>query len=323
MKNEVLNINGIEVAPGEKKQIRIHVGRLPSGTQINIHAQVFRAMKEGPCMLVLAGVHGDEINGVEIVRRALDQGYFDHLTAGTAIVIPLLNVYGFLHFSREVPDGKDVNRSFPGNFKGSLASRVARTLTKRILPVTDFGVDFHTGGANRYNFPQIRYTRGSEPALELAKGFAPPLIFEKPAFSKTLRKEAHKMKVPILVYEGGEALRLDGLSIDTALSGLKRLMKSQGMIEGAPEVHRKPVHVKKSGWVRAAVAGVFEWMKDSGHPVVKGEIIGFIRDPHGGRRKAVTAPKNGFILGHNNSPVVNQGDALFNVGYTMEKWGEF
>src|SRR6056297_147065 len=323
MNNEVLNINGIEVAPGEKKQIRIHVGRLPSGTQINIHAQVFRALKEGPCMLVLAGGHGDDINGVEIVRSALYQGFFDHLTAGTAIVIPLLNVHGFLHFSREVPDGKDVNRSFPGNFKGSLASRVARTLTKRILSVTDFGVDFHTGGANRYNFPQIRYTRGSDSALELSKSFSPPIIFAKPAFSKTFRKEAHKMDVPILVYEGGEALRLDGLSIDTALSGLKRLMKSQGMLDHAPEGHRKPMHVKKSGWVPAAVAGVFEWVKDSGQPVVKGDTIGYIRDPQGGRRKAVTAPKDGFILGHNNSPVVNQGDALFNVGYTMEKWGEF
>jgi hypothetical protein len=274
-------------------------------------------------MLILAGVHGDEINGVEIVRRALDQGFFDHLRAGTAIVIPLLNVYGFLHFSREVPDGKDVNRSFPGNFKGSLASRVARTLTKRILPVIDFGIDFHTGGANRFNFPQIRYTRGSETALDLAKAFAPPIVFEKPAFSKTLRKEAHKNSKPVLVYEGGEALRLDGLSIHTALSGLKRLMKSQGMIEAAPDVNMKPKLVKKSGWVRAAVAGVFEWVKDSGQPVTKGEIIGFIRDPHGGRKKQITAPKNGFILGHNNSPVVNQGDALFNVGYNMQDWGEF
>ncbi len=323
MSEEVLNINGIEVAPGEKKQIRIHVGRLPSGTQINIHAQVFRAMKEGPCMLILAGVHGDEINGVEIVRRALDQGYFSHLKAGTAIVIPLLNVYGFLHFSREVPDGKDVNRSFPGNFKGSLASRVARTMTKRILPVIDFGIDFHTGGANRFNFPQIRYTRGSSQALELAKAFAPPIIFEKPAFSKTFRKEAHKMGKPILVYEGGEALRLDGLSIHTALSGLERLMVSQGLINQASDVHRKPLHVKKSGWVRAAVAGVFEWVKNSGQPVTKGEVMGYIRDPHGGRRKRITAPKDGYVLGHNNSPVVNQGDALFNVGYTIQNWGEF
>lgn len=323
MEQKKFNIAGTEIAPGEKNQIRIHVGRLPSGTQINIHAQVFRAMKEGPCMLVLAGVHGDEINGVEIVRRALDQGFFDQLMAGTVIVIPLLNVYGFLHFSREVPDGKDVNRSFPGNYKGSLASRVARTLTKKILPVIDFGVDFHTGGANRYNFPQIRYTRGSEKALELAKGFAPPIIFEKPAFSKTFRKEAKKADVPILVYEGGEALRLDGLSIHTALSGLKRLMKSEGFIESALPANRKSRHVKKSGWIRAAVAGVFEWVKDSGQLVSKGEVLGYIRDPHGGRAKEVTSTKDGFVLGHNNSPVVNQGDALFNIGYKIEDWGHF
>jgi predicted deacylase len=313
-----ININGIDVAPGEHKQIRVHVGRLPSGTQINIHAQVYRALKPGPCLLILAGVHGDEINGVEIVRRALDQNIFSNLIAGTVIVIPLLNVYGFLHFSREVPDGKDVNRSFPGNFNGSLASRVARTLTKKILPHIDFGIDFHTGGANRYNYPQIRYTKGSEEAFELARAFAPPLIFKKPAFTKTLRKEAYKMKKPIIVYEGGEALRLDGLSIQKALSGLKRLLAYKGLYEWTQKPYHDVQHITKSGWVRASVAGVFEWYKNSGQWVVKGESIGFIRDPHGGREKKVLAPKRGLILGHNNSPVVNQGDALFNIGYEVE-----
>ena len=171
MEQEEMIINGTEVKPGDKKEIRIHVGKLPSGTRINMYAHVYRSMQDGPTMLVLAGVHGDEVNGVEVVRRSIEEGVYDRMTRGTAIVIPLLNIYGFLLFSREVPDGKDVNRSFPGSFKGSLASRVARTLTKKILPLVDFGVDFHTGGANRYNYPQIRYTRGDEKAFELAKQY--------------------------------------------------------------------------------------------------------------------------------------------------------
>lgn len=313
--NHILNINGTDVPPGKNDQIRLHVGKLPSGTRINIHSWVYRSEVPGPVMLVLGGVHGDEVNGVEIVRRAMQLNYFDKLEKGTAIVIPILNIYGFLLFSREVPDGKDVNRSFPGNFRGSLASRVARTLTKKILPHIDFGIDFHTGGANRYNYPQIRYSTGDAGALELAKAFAAPLTLKKAALSKSLRKEAKKDKKPIIVFEGGEALRFDGFSIEKALAGLKRVMAHKGMIESAPEVIHDCSYLPKSGWVRASVAGLFEWTKSSGHRVVKNEPIGMIRDPYGMKQKKVLAPQSGLILGHNNSPVVNQGDALFNVGY--------
>lgn len=319
MEMEEMIINGTEVLPGDKKEIRIHVGKLPSGTRINMYAHVYRSMKPGPTMLVLAGVHGDEVNGVEVVRRSIDEGVYDNLQKGTAIVIPLLNIYGFLLFSREVPDGKDVNRSFPGSFKGSLASRVARTLTKKILPMIDFGVDFHTGGANRYNYPQIRYTKGDEKAFEMAKQYRAPLTMKKAAINKTLRKEAKKMGIPILVYEGGEALRLDGFSMQKAITGLKSLMHEQGMLKDPPFQDHDCLHVPRSGWVRASVAGLFEWTKSSGQKVNKNEAIGYIRDPYGLHQAVVVSRKKGIILGHNNSPVVNQGDALFNIGYEIEQ----
>ena len=319
MEQEEMIINGTEVKPGDKKEIRIHVGKLPSGTRINMYAHVYRSMQDGPTMLVLAGVHGDEVNGVEVVRRSIEEGVYDRMTRGTAIVIPLLNIYGFLLFSREVPDGKDVNRSFPGSFKGSLASRVARTLTKKILPLVDFGVDFHTGGANRYNYPQIRYTRGDEKAFELAKQYKAPFTIKKGAISKTLRKEAKKMGIPILVYEGGEALRLEGYSIEKAIIGLKSLMHAQEMLEEAPFQDHQCVHIPRSGWVRASVAGLFEWKKSSGQKVNRNEPIGYIRDPYGLHEAVVVSKKKGIIIGHNNSPVVNQGDALFNIGYELEE----
>jgi len=319
MEKEKFTVAGTEVLPGEHKEIRLHVGKLPSGTRINIYANVYRSVMPGPTVLVMAGMHGDEVNGVEIVRRAVEQKLFDRLQRGTAIVIPLLNIYGFLLFSREVPDGKDVNRSFPGSFKGSLASRVARTLTKKILPHIDFGIDFHTGGANRHNYPQIRYSSGDAYAFELAQQFKAPFVMKKAAISKSLRREAKKMGKPILVFEGGEALRLDGFSIDKALAGLENLLYAQNMLDQPSTIKHEIFHVPRSGWVRASVAGIFEWSKASGQFVVKNEPIGTIRDPYGLHEAVIHASKSGVIVGHNNSPVVNQGDALFNIGYDIEK----
>ena len=202
-----IEINGESVKPGESKHIRLNVARLPSGTVISLRVNVFRSENPGPTMLVLGGVHGDEINGVEIVRRTIESGLYKNLQAGSVIAIPLLNIYGFINFSRDVPDGKDVNRSFPGHATGSLASRVAATLSKKILPMIDFGIDFHTGGDSRYNYPQIRFTGGDSRAETLARAFAAPYLIKKPAVANSLRKVAQGMKIPILVFEGGEALR--------------------------------------------------------------------------------------------------------------------
>ena len=316
MKSIIIDKN--EIKPGENKSVKIDVGRLPSGTRIYISSHLYRSENEGPCVLVLGGIHGDEINGVEIVRRAVNEGLFENLLLGTVIAIPLLNIYGFINFSREVPDGKDVNRSFPGSLKGSLASRVARTLTKKILPIADFGLDFHTGGNSRYNYPQIRYSKLDQQAKELALAFGAPYIIQKGIIPKSLRKVAKEMEIPLLVYEGGESVRLDGFAISKGLNGLKRVLKSKGMIAEAPQVNVNPIHFKKTGWVRAPHSGVFIWSKSSGTKVLTGEPLGQINDPYGTRTVVVHANRDGHIIGHNNASVVNQGDALFHIGYEME-----
>lgn len=303
------------IKPGEHKLVKLRVGRLPSGTPISIRAYVYRSWQEGPTMLVLGGVHGDEINGVEIVRRCIEYRLFEKITKGTVIAIPLLNIYGFINFSRDLPDGKDVNRSFPGNTNGSLASRVARVLTKKILPLVDFGVDFHTGGGNRHNYPQIRYSRGDAKSLELAEAFGAPYTIASTPISKSLRKVAlDNYKLPILVFEGGEATRFDGVSIEKGIAGLKRLMVVKNMLLGKPEPF-KTIHIKKTTWMRAPVAGIFRWSKKSGHKVSIGEPLGIINDPYGQEAVAIIAKHNGHIIGHNNAPVVSMGDALFHVGY--------
>ena len=309
-----MNIHNITIDPGTQQIVKVHIGRLPSDTRIHINIHVFRSEEPGPTMLVLAGVHGDEINGVEIVRRTIAGRFFDQVERGTVIVIPLLNVYGFINFSREVPDGKDVNRSFPGSLNGSLASRVARTLTKKVLPHIDFGVDFHTGGRSNYNYPQIRYTEGDPAAYELAEAFGAPYLLANRAITKSLRRVAYKKGKPIIVYEGGENARFDGFSIEQGLAGLRRLMIAKGMIPGKVE-HANSIHFSQSSWLRAGKSGLFRWQKNSGHAIRKGEPLGVINDPYGIDEIPIIAPRNGYIIGHNNAPVVNTGDALFHIAY--------
>lgn len=312
----ILNKKKIEL--GQNENIQLHVARLPSGTVINLRIHVFRSKKPGPTLLIMGGVHGDEINGVETVRRMVDDKMFHNLKKGSVIAIPLLNVYGFINFSRDASDGKDVNRSFPGSTKGSLASRVAAALTRNVLPLVDIGIDFHTGGSARYNFPQIRFSNKHPKSLELAKAFASPYIVAKPAIDKSLRKVMVSQKKPHLVFEGGESLRYDGFSISNGIAGTQRVMKHLGMIKRAPTKKRKVILFEKSSWVRADRSGLFRWTQQSGAKVSKGEPLGVINDPYGDSKNIVLAHQDGFIIGHNNAPVVSAGDALFHIGYRSQ-----
>lgn len=307
------------IKPNTAVRIDIPVGQLPSGNSIVVSTHVFRAKAPGPTVLFLGGVHGDEINGMEIVRQSIEKKIFKELTKGTVIAIPILNVYGFINFSREVPDGKDVNRSFPGTRSGSLASRVAYSLHKHILPLIDFGVDFHTGGNNNYNYPQIRYTRSDERAKELAEAFGAPIRLAYGTLRSSLRRVAKvKHKVPILVFEGGENQRYDGLSIQHGLAGIQRILQYHEMLPGA-HVPNEGLFFNKSTWLRAARGGLFQWMKPSGSWAKKGEPLGFVNDPQSTKpRRYILARSDGYIIAHNNATVVSQGDALFHLAYREE-----
>jgi len=318
---EGFEIDNQVIKPGENTIVKLGVGRLPSDTRLYIQAHVFRSKKPGPTSLILAGVHGDEINGVEIVRRLLKSKQLKKIKAGNIIVIPLLNVYGFINFNRYVPDGKDVNRSFPGTKAGSLASRIANTLTKNILPHTDYIFDFHTGGDSRYNHPQIRYSKNDKVAEELAKVFNPPYIIQSGLIPKSLRRIAKDLKIPILVYEGGESVRLNNGAIKMGVEGLDRCLDHLGYFktEDSEPLETYPrILIKKSTWIRASFSGIFLWDQKSGSKVKKGDRLGTINDPNGLKSKSVIASKDGYIIGHNNASVVNQGDALFHLGYESE-----
>ncbi len=312
-------IDNTVLHPGENAMVKLNVGRLPSDTRISILTHVYRSKNPGPCVLLLGGVHGDEINGMEIVRQTIESKILENLEAGTVIAIPLLNVFGFINFSREVPDGKDVNRSFPGSVSGSLASRVARVLTKKILPFVDFALDFHTGGASRYNYPQIRYTKTDKRAEQLARIFSAPFTIQKPLIVKSFRKAAKNMKIPAIVYEAGESVRLDGFSITHGVQGLKRVLYSQGMISTKPISTKPSILFKRSAWIRAPYSGLFIWTQKSGVHIKKDEPIGVIKDLYGTKSVKVISKMEGYIIGHNNASVVNQGDALFHIGLDYQE----
>lgn len=306
---------GQTIPYGSKKTIEIEIARLPSGTLIHMQVHVFRGPEEGPVVLLSGGLHGDEINGVEIVRRIVNHSYLDNLQRGTIIAIPIINVYGFIQFSREVPDGKDVNRSFPGNQEGSLAGIVAHTLTDQILPYIDFGIDFHTGGASRSNYPQIRFDPSSEKARELSEQFNAPLMFASPLIDGSLRFEAARNKTPILVFEGGESMRFDQFAISEGIRGAMMVLKSQNMLDIEMELELRPcLELHENQWIRADASGLFKAMVKGGQHLAEGQLMGQISSPYGNYEMEVFSPIEGVVISHNNLPLVHKGDALFQVG---------
>lgn len=306
-------IHGVEIQPGEEKVVDVNIARLPSHTPIDVSITIARATEPGPVLLLMGGLHGDEINGSEIVRRMIENN--DHIpNIGTIICIPIINVYGFIYFSRYVPDGKDVNRSFPGNRNGSLASRMANFLTKEILPIIDYGIDFHTGGADRTNYPQVRCMMKDEKNVELAKAFSAPFTLDSKFRPNSLRQTANKLGKNILVYEGGESSRFDEFAIQEGLKGAKRLIKHLGMRDEAEESEYENLIIKNSSWVRARKSGVFLSAVKSGEKIKKNQLLGNINDPFGGFKNKITSTVNGYVIGLNHNPIVHEGDALMHLG---------
>lgn len=313
-KNNLVEIRGEKIALGESKLIKIPVDRLPTGTLIEIPVYIFNGKEPGPTILLQGGLHGDEVNSVELVRRMLiDKSY--KIYRGCVIVVPLLNVFGFLNLSRDM-HGKDVNRSFPGSKRGSLASRMAYYLMKELTQNVDFAIDFHTGGAQRSNYPQIRYTPEDERGKALANIFNAPLTFGSKLIAKSFRNECFKNNIPVIVYEGGESLRLDEYSIQEGINGTLRILHHFNMISKEVVVpNAKPsVELHKRKWIRAKVAGIFNATIKNGAKVEKGQLLGNIMDTYGETKFPVKAPTSGYIIAKNNFPIINMGDALFHIG---------
>ncbi len=309
-----MKILGEDIPPGCSTQLYMDIAKLPTRTHVEIPVIINRARKEGPFMLLLAGLHGDEINGVEIIRRMIRAGYHKPIS-GAIVCIPIMNIFGFINQSRMVPDGRDLNRVFPGSPQGSLASRIAWTLLHGVIEHVDYALDFHTGGASRSNFPQVRCVLDDEDSTELGHVFSPPFILASKYLDKSLRKTAKSIDKSVLLYEGGESLRLDEYAINEGVNGALRVLHHLGMRKDSPPVESMPVVLKKSSWVRAKYSGMFRATAQNGTYVEKGSMLGVITDPYGEFEKKVTASYPGYIICINYHPLVSQGEALFHIGY--------
>ncbi|PHR49240.1 MAG: succinylglutamate desuccinylase [Fluviicola sp.] len=305
---------GSEIQPGKGARLTLEVAKLHTNTPIQIPVIVQHARKKGPTILLLAGLHGDEINGIEIVRQMIKKGW-NKPSYGTVICIPVFNIFGFLNLSREFPDGRDLNRSFPGTKNGSLASQFAYLFMKEIAPLADVIIDFHTGASQRNNYPQTRADFKDKKAKELCDVFAAPFTIDSGLLSKSIRNAVTKIGKKYILFEGGKANRIDDFIVNRGIDGTKRVMQQLGMRHfdiASPE--SPSVVIKSSKWIRASNSGIFNLRVKNGVFVTKGTILGIISDPYGKFERSVKAPMDCYVFNVNEMPLVNKGDALFHVG---------
>ena len=317
-KNREITIGNTVVQPGRRAEIMLPVADLYTATSLAMPVQVISGRKEGPVLFVSAAIHGDELNGVEIIRRLLNRKIIRSIR-GTLIAVPIVNVHGFLNQSRYLPDRRDLNRSFPGSAKGSVAARLANLFIKKIVSAADYGIDLHTGAINRANLPQIRANLEDPRTFELARAFGAPVIIDSDVRDGSLRGCAAEMGIPILIYEAGEALRFDETSIRAGLRGIFNVMRAIGMLpeKGEAERSRKsvePVVARATRWVRAAESGIVHNRAKLGSRVEDGERLATISDPLGRRENVIRAPFDGIVIGRSNLPLAHEGDALFHLG---------
>ncbi|MBC8268289.1 MAG: succinylglutamate desuccinylase/aspartoacylase family protein [Rhodospirillaceae bacterium] len=311
---EAFVLGNTTVAPGGQATIDLPLSLLSDHTPITLTVQVKHGRQPGPTLLINGAVHGDEVNGVEIIRRVLRHSAIRRM-AGTLIAVPIVNVYGFLTNVRYLPDRRDLNRSFPGSPKGSLASRLAHLYMTEVVVKSTHGIDLHTAAIHRSNFPQIRCDLSNPDARAMAMSFGVPVVLNAALREGSLRKAAINAGIPFLVYEAGEALRFDEVSIRAGVQGIIRVMGDLGMItqRRRDEAPANPVISRSSFWVRAPEGGIFRARAKLGARVFAGNRLGTIASPFGDSEFPIECPHEGIVIGRNNLPNVNQGDGIFNI----------
>ncbi len=302
----------IDVQPGQRASVDLPVSTLSNHTHVTLPVHVVHGEAAGPTMFLSGAIHGDEIQGVEIIRRILTHPVMQTLR-GTLLAVPIVNSFGFLNHTRYMPDRRDLNRCFPGSDRGSLASLVADIFFREVVLKSQYGVDFHTAALHRSNLPQVRLAPDEPELLKIAQAFAPPVILVSKLRERSLRLSAGEAGVKVLLYEGGEALRFDEVAIDAAVRGTLRLMAHLGMVDQTSRPVGTTVFSDASSWVRAPESGILHTTRRIGDRVGKGEVVGVVADPLGQSSLPLLADWDGIIVGRTNLPLVNRGDAVFHV----------
>ena len=314
MAKDILKIAGEKIYPGQRKRVEIEFASMFDYTQINIPVEVIRGSKPGPRMFICAAIHGDELNGVEIIKRLLAKPSLKKLR-GDLIIIPVVNIFGFNTKSRYLPDRRDLNRCFPGNPKGSMGSRLAHVFMKEIVKKCDYGIDLHTGAIHRTNMPQIRACLDDEEIKELAESFGVPVIINSNLRDGSLRSAAQRKSIKMLLYEGGEALRFEEPVIKAGIDGCMRVLRKVGMLPPLkkPSKKKKVYAAQESYWLRAPHSGSFRIVKNLGDRVEEGDVVAVISDTFGENPFEVLAKEQGIVIGLSCVPLVNKGDAIIHI----------
>lgn len=306
-------IGGESISLGQTKTVRINLAKSYDRSSMELIIKVIRGKKPGPTLFVTAAIHGDELCGIEIIRRIMKRQDLKNMS-GTLLLIPVVNVFGFNTKSRYLPDGRDLNRSFPGGPKGSVASQIAHILTKEVIQKSDYGIDLHTGAKGRSNVPQIRANIDCKETKDIAEIFGVPTIINAKLRDGSLRETAQNSDVPVLLYEAGEALRYDESSIRKGMNGVLNVMGYLKMIKRPMKKALQEVfHAESSAWIRAPHSGLFRGSVRQGIKIKKGQKLGVISDPYGNQSFDVISSYTGMVIGKLQNPLVNKGDAVFHV----------
>jgi predicted deacylase len=313
-------IAGQSIPKGKRVRLEIPIASLFDYTTMSIPLEVIRGQTDGPVVFVSGAIHGDEIIGVEIIKRVSKRKELNKIN-GTIILIPIVNPFGYNNNVRYLPDRRDLNRTFPGSKEGSLAARIAYTFLHEIVAKCNYGIDIHSGSVHKDNFPQIRISEFDQESSDLAQVFGAPVVLKSGLRTGTLRKACHELGIKTLLYEAGEALRYDDHSINIGVHGILNVFKKLGMISKSSSEGRKPrtvIQVKSSYWIRARNSGSLRIMKKIGTFVKENELLGILTDPFGDNKVDVRASKAGIIIGCITMPLVNHGNALFHIA-TIEE----
>ncbi len=320
MKRPHFSIGGIEIAPGTRRTVDIAVAGLYNRSELYMNVHVVHGRSTGPVLFVSAAVHGDELNGVEIIRRLLQMKLLKSLR-GTLLAVPVVNAFGFISGSRYLPDRRDLNRFFPGSAKGSLTSRQAAAFMEEIVDRSSHGIDIHTGSGFRCNLPQIRAYLGDERTRAMAMAFGAPVVMDSNLRDGSLRQAAQERGIPMLLYEAGQAMRFEEIPIRAGLRGVVSVMRHLGMLPGGKRSAKSvsPIVTDHSTWARSGSSGIYLHRTALGDIVRKGRPLGLVTDPFGEHETPTLAPIDGIVIGRLESPLVHTGDAVCHVAAITDR----
>lgn len=314
MKGQTITVGKQDVPPGVRKTVELSVANLYTHTHLTMPVHIVNGRRDGPTLFLTAAIHGDELNGVEIIKRVLKRAILKSLR-GRIVAVPIVNVFGFIDQSRYLPDRRDLNRSFPGRVSGSLAARLAHLVATEIVAQANYGIDLHTGAVDRTNLPQVRANLSDPEVKRMAHAFGAPVVIDANVREGSLRHYAGDQGVPTLLYESGKALQFDELSITVGVRGIIRVMREVGMLPTRSSRRKmtSPIYTNTTTWVRAPMSGLLQTRCRLGQQVRAQQVLAKISDPFGEVEIDVTGSSGGIVIGRSTSPLAHEGDALFHL----------